>query len=360
MEYYKNYVSNTLAGTSGQYIFKAEDENKVQKGRIFYKIFCGGKYDYSFLFSNMTDSTFREDVSCNQPCGEWELISAHVGICTSYGDNSAEDTKTPYALTFLGETKKLVQPCEMFCSDPVTLDGKSGEYICIEIEFKGKEFVYHPEIQIDSFVLDGDNWVKSPMIPNPCMMGCSRKPKARIGFLGDSITQGIGVTPNSYMHYTALLADKLGTDYSFWNLGIGCGQARDAATDNVWLNKAKQNDIVFVCFGVNDINHDQSAEEIEKSLYTIVTLLKKQGIKVILQTVPPFDYEGDHAKTYREVNQFIMNDMPKIADAVFDNTKVLRVSEEQATIAKYGGHPNEEGCQKWAEALYSAVSDKLC
>ena len=55
-----------------------------------------------------------------------------------------------------------------------------------------------------------------------------------------------------------------------------------------------------------------------------------------------------------------MNDMPKIADAVFDNTKVLRVSEEQATIAKYGGHPNEEGCQKWAEALYSAVSDKLC
>ena len=51
MDFFKQYTSNTLAGSSNQSYFLSD--NTLQIGRVFYKVFAGGRYNYSFLALEM-------------------------------------------------------------------------------------------------------------------------------------------------------------------------------------------------------------------------------------------------------------------------------------------------------------------
>jgi len=188
-------------------------------------------------------------------------------------------------------------------------------------------------------------------VPVPSMIGCNREVRARIGFLGDSITQGIGTAVNSYLHWNARVAEAIGPDFSYWNLGLGFGRASDAASDGAWLFKAKQMDMVVVCFGVNDVCQGRTEEEIKKDLLTIVLELKKAGVKLMVQTLPPFDLQENALETWLRVNEYIRHDLVREADAIFDVVPVLLDGPELEGKSKYNGHPNEEGCKAWAEAL---------
>lgn len=188
------------------------------------------------------------------------------------------------------------------------------------------------------------------------MIGCDRKTSGRIAYLGDSITQGIGTTPNSYLHWNAVFSEKLGSDYSYWNLGIGYGRANDATSDGAWLYKAKHNDIVFVCYGVNDILKGQPEEQIKEDLTYIVNSLKNEGKKVIIQTIPLFDYEGQNIKKWERINSYILTELKDKADFILDNTQFLS-KKVMPSDAIYGGHPNEDGCEIWAEALFKKIQE---
>ena len=59
MKWFETYSSNTLAGSGNQYYFTTGDD-KIHRGRIYYKIFAGGTYNYSLLFSNIIDSTYAD------------------------------------------------------------------------------------------------------------------------------------------------------------------------------------------------------------------------------------------------------------------------------------------------------------
>ena len=214
-------------------------------------------------------------------------------------------------------------PGEFFVSDPIECVYKKDEYLCLEITFSGEMIPYHEESLILAFVKDNGEWKHSKFMPFAGMIGCDRKVKGKIAYLGDSITQGIGTKPNSYLHWNAILSEKIGSDYSYWNLGIGYGRASDAASDGAWLYKAKQNDIVFVCYGVNDILQGQSEEEIKTDLTLIVDTLKKCGKKVILQTIPPFDYQGKDVEKWMRINSYILTELKTKVDFVFDNTVTL-------------------------------------
>ena len=350
-----NFVSNTLAGSSNQYFFISD--GKTHKGRIFYKITQKGEYDYSFLFTNIIDSTYGDgSVSHkNLLCPSWEIVKCRVATCNAI-DNSIlnEEFKT---VTFNGNETKNVEENEVFVSDPVTLS--PSEYLCYEITFKGEKIPYHEELIISAFTEENGQWKIDRRVPLPSMIGCSRKVKKRIAFLGDSITQGCGTPNDSYAHWNSVLAEKLGNEYAYWNLGIGYGRASDASTDGIWLLKVKKNDIVFVCFGVNDILHgDSGAEQICSDINTIISKLKEAGLKVVLQTVPPFDYTGENIDKWKNVNKYIKNELVQKVDFVFDNVPVLRKNAEEEHIALYGGHPNIEGCRKWAEALYEKLKEQ--
>lgn len=346
MKYFEKYTSNSLAGTGNQSCFISDMENHI--GRIFYKVFSGGEYNYSFLFSNIVDSRFTEITSTNCIINCWKITGVRAAVTDNC--NNVKGVSGFVDVTF-GKTNDMKLPNGFFCSDPVLLTAKKDDYICIEIKFKGKKVPYHPESQIISYVYENKEWIRSVEMPVVHCVGCDRTVRRRIAFLGDSITQGIGPEFNSYEHWCAQLAEKIGEEYSFWNLGIGCGQAQDAASDGAWLAKAKKNDIVFVCYGVNDIIGDRaSADDVKKRLDTICDKLTDKGLKVIIQSIPPFNYRDEFRTIWEDVNEYIKNNMAKRVSGYFDNVPVL--CGDMPHMAKYEKHPNAEGCKRWAEALY--------
>ncbi len=370
MKYFEKFVSNTYAGSGSQKFFSSDG---VNTGRLFYKISVGGEYNYSVLFNNVIDSTFANGSEShkNLICHEWRIKGIRVAktrLCTfgqsddmydEFTDKYEIDLSDFIPLTFEGKTEKTVVPGEFFATDAVPLSFEKGEYLCLEITYEGKMIPNHPETRIPAFIKTENGWQYSTNIPFPAMIGCDRGVEKRVAYLGDSITQGIGAPINSYAHWTARVSEKIGDKYSYWNLGLGYGRASDAASDGAWLYKAKQNDVIAVCFGVNDLLQGASAEQLKQDLTTIVNILKKEGKTVLLQTVPPFNYSEAVTAKWNEVNYYIQNTLCDLVDAVFDCVPVLSLDSEHRNMAKYGGHPNSEGGAAWAEALYPTMKGIL-
>ncbi len=372
MKYFEEYNSNSYAGSGNQLYFEM-DENEVRKGRILYKISVGGEYNYSLLFSNIIDSTYADGTVSqkNLICDNWTIHGAKIGKC-KYVNNEKELAELTMEcegadievfdftdITFGGKSSKEIVGGEFFCSDPVKISFRKGEYLCLEIIFSGTKIPYHEESLLPVFVEENGVWKYSKFMPFAGMIGCDRKVKSKVAYFGDSITQGIGTKPNSYLHWNALLSEKLGNEYSYWNLGIGYGRANDAASDGAWLYKAKQNDIIFICFGANDILRGFSEKQIKADLLYIVESLKNLGKKVVLQTIPPFNYNEETTKKWNEVNKYILTELKEKVDLVFDNTQYLG-KKEKPQDAIYGGHPNEEGCKLWADTLFEKIKFFFC
>ena len=126
-------------------------------------------------------------------------------------------------------------------------------------------------------------------------------------------------------------------------MGIGFGRANDAASDGIWLEKAKNLDVVTICFGVNDLGRGYSVAEIENNLLKIIKNLQKNNVKTILFTIPPFDYNEEIKNKWSKINCYILDELSKITD-VYDVAKIWGNESPNNHIAKYGGHPDENGC----------------
>lgn len=368
MEFFKTYSSNTIGGSSNQFIF--DTEGKTFVGRVFYKIRTGGKFPYSFLFSNIIDSTysFGEVTTKNYVCDSWELFNAKAAVVDgAFFDGYAIDTAAALMdgmtdfcdITFGGAKSKTAKPGEFFSSDEIVLDIKKGDYLCIEIAVKGKEIPWHPECQLPVYCKTENGWEYNKHIPLPGMVGVNRNVSKRLVFFGDSITQGIGPGQNTYAHWSALIAENLPDEVACWNIGIGYGRANDAASCGAWMFKAKQNDYAIVCYGVNDINKGHSAEQIKKDFEIIIDKLQSAGIKVLLHTIPPYYYENGNFEKWQEVNDYIKNTLAAKADAFFDVVPYLVDPESPYGASRFGGHPNAEGSKIWADALLPVVKEFL-
>lgn len=349
----QTFVSDTLASSAAQTFFKSD--GKEHLCRIYYKVFAGGN-EYRFMFGNTADSTFADGSHsvANMLCGEWQISCARVGAVARCGmENPAQSEKFTDIL-FEGASYKNILPGESFFTDTVKIKAQKGEYLCVEYVFRGKKLPCHEEIIIPTFVMENGAWVRTPFVPVPLTVQVKREAKKRVCFLGDSITQGIGSTPNRYTHWCAVCAEELGREYSFYNLGIGFARASDAASDSVWLERAKDCDICVVCLGTNDLLHGFSANEICKSLSRIISILEKAGVCVIAQTVPPFEYPAPAAQNCKRVNEYIRNTFFRC----FDNTLFL-CKDGDVFSPLYGGHPCDEGCAVWGKNIALHIKEYL-
>jgi len=358
LKWFDTYVSNTLGGTGNQVHFGSN--GSVRTGRIYYKVFAGGKYRYSLLFSNTIDSTYKPEYHSqrNLVCDEWEILDAGVCVCKDVDAYISEHDNAWVPLTFGGKSAMQVMPGGFFTSDPVELDARKGEYLCVQITFRGDMIPYHLESVLPTFVQSDGGWIPDKKMPVPSMIGCDRKVTARVGFLGDSITQGIGTPKGMYTHWNALVSDAIGEAYSYWNLGLGYGRAQDAASDGAWLFKAKQMDAVVLAYGSNDIGRGRTLEQMKADFTTIVDRLHAAGVKVFLLSVPPFDWKKDYLERWYGINRFCVDELSRKADEFLDIAPLLTDPKEEGK-AIYGTHPNEEGCRIWAEALTPLLSDFL-
>jgi len=347
-DFYKTYSSDCIAGSANQ-VLTRDNEPVTRCGRIYYRLSHGGDH-YALLFSNQIDSTFADgSISrANDVGGDWDILTLRVGLV----DVRGTEPRTWHTVTFDGKEKKHVAAGDtvpFFC-DPIPLGAKAGQYLCYEITVWGACYPYHEEMTLNVVIRDGDGWVPSKKIPAPLMIGSDRSVLRRIGFLGDSITQGCGTEYDSYTHWAAKIAEGLPASDSVWDLGIGYARAYDAATDSGWLARVKQCGIVNVCMGVNDLLRGRTGEEVVSDLTTIVRALKQAGCRVILFTVPPFDMTGDAKDYWYYVNDKIRLTISNEADAVFDFAAVLGQTAPNAHMSVYGGHPNADGCAVAAKA----------
>ena len=354
MKYFEKYASDTIASTGNQNWF--ELGGKTKKGRIFYRLESTGRYEYSLLFSSIIDSTFSDGShsKANAIILDWTLNSVRVAVVDDCNPNVADEKFT--RLTFDKKYEKVVNVAGFFSTDGVKLEVEKGKYLCVDIEFCGDKIPYHEECVLIPVYTQNEKgeWVEDRQMPVPCMIGCNKNYKARITFWGDSITQGIGTSFNSYSHYASVVSSLLGSDYACYDAGLGFGRANDGALLKSWFERAKESEVVVVCFGVNDIFRIKSAKQTKSDLNTIVTALKNEGVKVVLQTVPPFDYNEECKKLWEEINAYVKSELSLIVDEVFDCVPILG-KEDALHMAKYGGHPNDEGCKAWGEQLYKVV-----
>lgn len=358
MDIFKTFTSNTTAGSANQSFFASD--GAAHTARVYYKLYRGGEYRYSLLFSNTTDSTYADgrDSRCNMTAPPWELLGVRVGVVSDVSMERASEPRAWITLSFDGEPSRTVADDALFSSDPVTLCAAAGEFLCVELSYRGERIPNHKELQIAAFLQKDGEWVPSVDLPLPMRVGCDRSVSLRIGYLGDSITQGIGATKNSYRHYVAVTSDLLGDAYAHWDLGIGYARAADAASDGAWLYKVRQNDLVTVCLGVNDILQGKTAEQIKDALTVILMRLKDAGVRVVLQSVPPFDYSPERTEIWQSVNDYIEQVLAPQADGYFDNRRLL--SDPQIPQrAIFGGHPNDEGCRVWGEGLAAYLKTLL-
>lgn len=358
-KWFEKYVSNTIAGSGNQHAFHMM-EGEVRRSRVYYKVFAGGEWGYSLLYTNIVDSTFADGklTGCNMICDTWTIHSASVGVCTQCGPENAAEPRDVQKLTFGGCESKTVAPGEFFVTDEVRIQAEKDEYICVEMVFSGSLIPCHPESIIPAFIEQDGAWIPSQQLPFASMLGCDRPVRAKVGFMGDSITQGIGVANNSYAHWNALCAQMIGEEWGWWNLGLGYARAFDASSDGAWLYKGKHCDYVVVCYGTNDVGWGREPEQIVGDLRKIVERLHEAGAKVLLQSLPPFDWKGETLAKWLETNKRVREELRPLADAFFDIAPVL-TDDEAGGACLHGSHPDDIGCALWAEALVPVLKEML-
>ncbi len=347
--FYQKYSSATHAACGTQTLFRSEGDPRT--GRVYNKLYVEGTFEFSLLYSNITDSTFGDGANTvrNMPGEPWRILGASLFVSRSSDPN--EDNVSRVVLRFGGESVKDVAPGEIFTTDPVSLTVKKGDYLGVEMTYSGSLLPCHRESIVPIFRKTPEGWIPDPYFPVPSMTGCSRAVSARVCFWGDSITQGIGTPNDSYSHYAARTAEIIGSEkIAYWNIGLGWARADDAATGGVWMERALNNDIVSVCFGVNDLYNGFHGEEVINNLTKIVSSLRKSGCSVLVQTLPPFGDDLEFERNRQLVNRLILNNTELGADAVFDCGAILG-NPSAPHLAQYGDHPNSEGCGLWAEAL---------
>lgn len=337
-KFFEIVTSDCSAGCGNQLLARLEYP-VTKTGRCWFRLSRGGE-NYALLFSNQIDSTYDDGAisRANDTGGDWTIDNMRVGLCSAQGEVPA----CWHTVAFDGTESRKISGKASFATDLIPLRAKAGAWLCYEITLTGSCYPYHEEAVL--------TMVPDKQMPLPLMIGCDRNVTERIGFLGDSITQGCGTEDDSYTHWAAKIGEALPESCSVWDLGIGYARASDAASDGGWLARAKQCNTVHVCFGVNDILRGRCADEIIKDLRTIMQKLKTAGCRVILLTVPPFDLEGEEKRQWQTVNGIIRETLRKEADGLFDIAAVLGLPAPNENRCIYGGHPNAEGCKAVADA----------
>ena len=196
----------------------------------------------------------------------------------------------------------------------------------------------------------------------PILVGAKRDNALRVAFIGDSITMGIvSGAPKSYAGWAAKITEGLGTSVSAWNLGLGYARADDAVHSESWVDKAKQNDVVIICFGVNDINSgpyqhsgQRTAAQIRDDIKTIAAEIASAGAEVIIFSTPPYTYANSTKIAVWQELCGLLEELAENEDYKFFDFASYLWQENDHTQPAYGGHPNAEGCAKVAEAFLAS------
>lgn len=360
------YTSNTYLSTGNNGMVRTA-ENITYRAYIPVEEY--GELEYCFYFSNTVDSTYNKGkpVCVGKEGGEYTIESAAV---YDGGAEVGDELTSKTEITFGGETKKSVSPCETFWSDPVTIDIPQGHYLVWEWTLNGKDIPCTNMSDLTSTTsaeADSEEFGYCNDIPLPVFIGAKRENVTnRVMAIGDSITQGCQTEFMKYEYWSAQIAKQLGESSSFWNCGLGWARTSDLSTCGNWLGRALNCDTAIVAFGTNDIisgeyegDGGNTAQEIIDYLKPILDQLKAAEVKnIILFNAPPQDYDEEHEAVRTEYNE-MLKEIAEEYGAEYFNFASYLCDPETPAAAKYGGHPNGEAGKIVADAFVEQYGDLL-
>lgn len=358
---FKRYQSNSITPSGNNYVLKSENGQSVTETfRGVFHVQEYGELEYKFYFSNNVDSTYSNGSYSyrNMPTESYKVISAKIGIVGNYlGLGNATDQKE---MTFDGSKTREVASGETYWSDAVMFNVPEGKFLSFEWTV---EYTLIPATLSENTIAllnySSGKFAATTAAPMPDLIGCKRENSLRVAFIGDSITMGVGAGAKDHKFWVAQVADGLGTDISFWNLGLGYARANDMVNSPAWLEKAKQNDVVVICFGVNDINSGgygvglRSASQIIEDIETIADACTDAGAEVILFTTPPYAYASGRVSVWRSLVNKIKTFANQNGYKLFDFASILGDPNDPSKYI-YGDHPNAAGCAAVANAFMEA------
>jgi len=174
----------------------------------------------------------------------------------------------------------------------------------------------------------------------------------RIVVLGDSLTAGLGLSPEQA--YPALLQKRLdaaGLKYQVVNAGVSGDTSAGGLRRVDWVLEGDVK-ILIVALGGNDALRGLPVEQLRDNLITITDRAKARGIKVILagmEAPPNFGpaYTAAFRQTYRDVaRQQGAVLIPFLLDGVAGLPEMNQGD---------GIHPTAAGAEKVADTVWSAL-----
>ena len=176
-------------------------------------------------------------------------------------------------------------------------------------------------------------------------------------FLGDSLTEGLGVTKDeAFPKLVKILIQKeLKKDISIINAGVSGSTTSDGLDRLKWYLKKKPS-IVFLALGTNDGLRGLDLKQSQKNLEEIIKYAQESGAKVLLagMLIPPNygpEYSENFRKMYEEIKDiYKLKSMPFLLDQVAGN-KNLNQSD--------GIHPNEQGHKTIAKNVFEFIKEDL-
>lgn len=318
-----------------------------------------------------------------------ELQGASIARAVSLGQADVKDAKR---LTFGGRDSVMIPAGAEYYSDAVDFEQKAGSDLAVTMYFKdapGRQ-TSHPGSRATSFLTKGDRvldaaWPEAGKVVHWYALSdievqAPRGQKA-VSVIGDSITDGYGVTTDTSTRWPDFLAERLaraGQPMGVVNAGIGGGRM---LRDGLGFNLAArfERDVIgragvshaIVLIGVNDFGTQRRAgndtpearakllEDLKLAHRQIVERAHLHGICVIGATLTPYS-GSDYYKPgpANEVDRLQLNEWIRnsgVFDAVADFDAALRDPARPDHMRKEvdldGLHPSGPGYRALADAV---------
>lgn len=334
--------------------------------------------------------------------GTAPLVIDGASVALARAGQADVNAPTLRALTFGGRNSVAIPAGAEYYSDSVTIDAPPAADLAISLYFKGEPArqTGHPGARSTTFLAKGNRvmdagWTNADKVTRWYAIAAVEVQAPRsVGALvtiGDSITDGYGVPPDTNMRWPDVLAARLRDDQQTLgvvNAGIGGGRM---LLDGIGPNMAArfERDVLaragvthaIVLIGVNDLGvqhrNGPDAPADRQQLLANLQLAHRQlaeraharGICVIGATVTPYvggDYyhpDADNEADRQQLNQWIRSS--GVFDAVADFDAALRDPSQAERIKPvYDSgdhlHPSLAGYRVLAGAVPLAALRKRC
>ena len=180
---------------------------------------------------------------------------------------------------------------------------------------------------------------------------------ANILFLGDSLTEGLGVSKEEAFPKLVenMIQTELKKDITIINGGVSGSTTSDALSRLKWYLK-KNPYIVFIALGANDGLRGLDLNKSKENLEEIIQYAQKSNAKVLLagMLIPP-NYGEDYSKRFKEMyedmkNKYNLKSMPFLLDEVAGKKELNQ---------RDGIHPNVEGHKIIAKNVFIFIKEEL-